>query len=330
MVGAYVDDVFCSESSYLARFGFWAFKRLCALLGFITSGRKGQTPSAIMHFIGADVSLLKNAIRTRETEERDGELRGRISQALLLNCLTPEAASRLRGVLGFYTSLLMGRLGRGMMGPLIRRQYGANSITLTCELNRNLLWRYNVIGKPPPRLIPLAMLAPMGAHSDAQGFGHVASRALLPDDLTVSTHLPQWFIDMALAAEGESPIYLFELAAAILAACLVILHNDGNTRACVLCVDNKAALSALIKGSSSSLLGAILVNVFRSMPARFPIVWRLEYVNTKSNAADPPSRACDAPLGKACDLSSGVIPPEFSRICSSWSVLRRESILATN
>ena len=58
------------------------------------------------------------------------------------------------------------------------------------------------------------MLSPYGAHSDAQVFGRVAARALAPSDYTASTHLPLWFVEMAGAAEGGSPIYLFETAAA--------------------------------------------------------------------------------------------------------------------
>ena len=87
-------------------------------------------------------------------------------------------------------------------------------------------------------------------------------------------------------------------------------------------------MSDLIKGSSSSALGAVLVNLFWSVAARFPVVWWFEYVNTKSNAADPPSRVCDTPLSVACARSSGGIPPEFSRMFSAWSVLRRGPTLA--
>ena len=57
---------------------------------------------------------------------------------------------------------------------------------------------------------------------------------------------------MDVDAEGESPIFLYELCAAIL---MVFIANQwmGDTpRTCVLCVDNKAAAAALIKGSSSS------------------------------------------------------------------------------
>ena len=93
-----------------------------------------------MHLLGAGVTLLKNAVRTRATEERAGKLRGHIAQELHANCMTPASASKMRGRLGFYTSLLMGRLGRGMMGPLIRRQYGSFAHPLTPDLKRNLLW----------------------------------------------------------------------------------------------------------------------------------------------------------------------------------------------
>ena len=129
--------------------------------------------------------------------------------------------------------------------------------------------------------------------------------------------------------EGESPIFIFELAAAVLAACLVITQNDGVARTCVLCVDNKAALAALIKGSSSSELGAILVNVFWSVASRCPVLWRFEYVNTKANAEDPPSRDCNAPLGIERTRASGAIPLDFAKIFSSRSALHREPVLTT-
>ena len=330
IVGAYVDDVFCTEGRAIAKSGFWAFKRLCALLGFNTSDKKDQRPSTQMHLLGAEVTLFDYSIRTRATDERAIKLRGIIAEILENGFLTPSGASKLRGRLGFYSSLLMGRLGRGMMGPLIRRQYGVHATKLTPALKRNLLWWFNAIGALPARSIPMKLGTPVGAHSDAQGFGHIAARALLPNDVTVSLHLPLWFVDMTFDLEEESPIFVFELTAAILAACLVILQNDGEARSCVLCVDNKAALAALIKGSSSSELGTILVNLFWSLTARCPVIWWFEYVNTKANAADPPSRVCNAPSGVLCDRTSGPIPPEFTRIFSSWSALHRESILLSN
>ena len=154
----------------------------------------------------------------RNTDPRNGRKSTQITSS---NCpgFTPDAASKLRGRLGFYTSLLMGRLCRGMTGPLIRRQYGPYAHLLTPDLKRNLLWRYNAIGALPPRSIPLTLFFPMGTHSDDQGHGHIATRAILPVDVSISTHLPKWFIEMAFAADSGSPIYLFERAVTALTAC---------------------------------------------------------------------------------------------------------------
>ena len=153
-------------------------------------------------------------------------------------------------------------------------------------------------------------------------------RSLLPSDVSVSTHLPQWFVETAFSADDESPIYLFDLAETVLPACLAAYRSGGNHRTCVLRIDNKAAIDALVKGSSSAALCTILVNLFWSVAARFPAVRRFGYVNTKSNAAGPPSRLFDAPLGSVCSRSYGEIPPELSRISPPWRTPRRDPTLS--
>ena len=78
----------------------------------------------------------------------------------------------------------MGKLGRGLMAPLIRRQYDLRGALLNRELKRHLFWWRNAIGLLHPRSVPLALLAPMAARSDAQGHGRIAARA------HTHTHLP--------------------------------------------------------------------------------------------------------------------------------------------
>ena len=214
-----------------------------------------------------------------------------------------------------------------MVGPLIRRQYGARARGLAPELRGDFLRRYNALGALPPATIPLSLFAPTGARSDAQGHGQIAVRALFPKDVSISTHLSNRFIDLAFEAESESPIYLIELAATILTSCEVDNRSDGYRRTCVLCIDNKAALESPIKGSPSSVLGDVLVNVFRCVAARRLVVWRFEYANTKSNAADPPSRVCNTSMEAECALSSWETPPNFPILFSPRIVLRRESTL---
>ena len=63
-VGAYADCVFFPDGSLIAKSGFWAPKRLPALLGFNTSDRKGQIPSACIRLLVSGAALLGNAIRT--------------------------------------------------------------------------------------------------------------------------------------------------------------------------------------------------------------------------------------------------------------------------
>ena len=117
-VGAFVDDFCCAECAKIAKSGFWAFKHLCRLLGFVTPDKKDQAPSISLALLGAEISLSRDAIRAQASTQRVLKIKGRIAHALRLNFLTPAAARKLRGKLGFYTSLLMGKLGRGIMGPL--------------------------------------------------------------------------------------------------------------------------------------------------------------------------------------------------------------------
>ena len=65
---------------------------------------------------------------------------------------------------------------------------------------------------------PFVRMAPFGAHTDAQGLGHIAYVIFDRRTHVVSLHLPQWFCTVAQSAECESPIYLFELREAILMA----------------------------------------------------------------------------------------------------------------
>lgn len=154
------------------------------------------------------------------------------------------------------------------------------------------------MGSLPPRTTPFSLLPPSGAQSGAQGMGHIDFRVLLDRVLARHFHLPERFVTLANAAEGESIIYLFGIGAAIRAVCVVNEHHNGSPRSCVLCIDNQAALDSLAKGPSASELGTILVGVFWSFSASGPAQWWLEYVNAKSNDADEPSRWRASQLGR--------------------------------
>ena len=259
--GAFADDVFCVESHRLAMGGFWAFKQLCEVVGFHTPSKKDQPPSTGKVLLGADASLRDTHVQAMVMGDRKERLKAHILQALQSNSLTPAAARKLRGELGFYSPLLAGKLGRGMLAPLIRRQYGHRGVRASPELSRNLLWRYSALGNLAPRTAPFKQLKPVGAHTDTQGRGHVAAVYYGVSRCSLRVHLPQWFCAMDESTEGESPISLCELGASILMVYTANDWNDTTPRTCVLCVDNQAAVAALIKGSSSSDLARVLVNL---------------------------------------------------------------------
>ena len=74
----------------------------------------------------------------------------------------------------------------------------------------------------------------------------------------VRPRLPERFVKLA-NDEGESGIYLFEICAAIITVCVAKDHHDGAPRSRVLFIDNQSALDSLVRGSSTSELGTILV-----------------------------------------------------------------------
>ena len=242
---AFAYDVFCVESRRLEMSGFRAPKQLCELIGFPTSKKKGQPPSAGMFLHGSDVSSRDTHIQVRVREDRKERLNGYILLAIESDSLTPATAINLRGKLGFYPSLLAGELGRGAMGPLIKRQYWRRRSRLSIELRRNLVWRYSPLGNLAPRTAPFGQLRPVGANADAQGHGHVAAVYYVNRRVSPHAHLPGWFRKMAVAVGGGSPIFPYELCAAVLMVYVANEWMDATPTTCVLCVDNLALLRPL-------------------------------------------------------------------------------------
>ena len=317
-VGAFADDLYCAEPRGTASSGFWAFKKITKLLGSPTSDKKDQPPGKDLVLLGALIRLDDDSFCASARPCGVSKICGHVAQALQRNCLTPAAASKLRGKLGFYTSLLSGKLGRGMMGPLIARQYKNRHHQLTPELTRNLISRYIALGSLPPRITPFVFESPIGAHADAQGFGNIAAIFQGIITRTTSVHLPTWFAGLVEETPGESPIFAYELCAAILMVCITLNWPRNQHTTVVLCVDNKAAVAALVKGSSSSTIGSLLTTLFWNLASQGPITWWIEYVHTKSNHTDHPPRNCSADQNGTCNRPDGLCPPQFHRVFNSW------------
>ena len=105
---------------------------------------------------------------------------------------------------------------------------------LKADLTRNLVWRYSALGNPPPRVTPFVFSIPVGAHADAQGFGHIAAAYANGDISTTHSLLPRWLITLVGETPDESPIFIYEMCAAVLMACVAIDCIPDSHQTCVL------------------------------------------------------------------------------------------------
>ena len=104
--------------------------------------------------------------------------------------------------------------------------------------------------------------------------------------------------------------------------------NDwGNKvpRTCVLRFDNQAAAAALVKGRTSSELGAALVNISRDVDERGETRWRIQYADAISNIAGQPPRLCAMPNSTGCAKTEGSAPIGVYMAFESLGGVRREA-----
>ena len=213
-----------------------------------------------------------------------------IQHILKTNVLSPAQAAKLRGKLGFAQSLLFGRFGRAMLKPITERQYSVvrRRAPLRTNLRVALTWWVSALKNPKPRTVPLRPVRPCVVYTDACGEGHLGAVLCSPLGVTAHGHAPLWMHEQAGAG-----IYEWELLAALLGLCLVIQYTRHTP--VLLFVDNKAAQSALISGSGASDLANQICAAFWALAASAGInVW-VEWVSSKLNIADSPSRACNVP-----------------------------------
>ena len=106
------------------------------------------------------------------------------------------------------------------------------------------------------------------------------ARAETPDDIA--------------AIRDKSVIFWIELFAAV--ATISSPRHSIRSRSVAVCMANNAALSALIKGGSSSIIAARLISFGRYIAATSDITLRFETVSPDQDIADLPSRGEIHPL----------------------------------
>ena len=138
-----------------------------------------------MHLGGAELTSVKEAIRSSATDARAQKLRFGVAEILRTNPLSLDAVSKLRERLRPFASLLLAMGGSRNDGPV-----DPTPVLLVCAALNYWLEEG-----------PLSLIR---AHLDFRWRGRFSMRALFPPAVSISTHLPNWCAGMAFAPD-EAP-----------------------------------------------------------------------------------------------------------------------------
>ena len=117
---------------------------------------------------------------------------------LARDSLTPAAAAKVRGKLGFALSLMFGKFGRALLHEFTARQYTkakGPKFPLAVELRETIEWRARWLPDAIPREVVTRPGPPVVVYTDAEGTGHIAAVIFDRDQspaFVTHTHAPLW------------------------------------------------------------------------------------------------------------------------------------------
>ena len=129
VLAVYVDDCCATEPKTTAGPALSAILAMCQIFGLFAEQSKTATPTTQLKLLGASISIFDTHIATALAADKRDALVLDIRNFLRTNRLTPAQAAKIRGRLGFAQSLMFGRMGRALAGPLSDRQYSKGGRT---------------------------------------------------------------------------------------------------------------------------------------------------------------------------------------------------------
>ena len=324
-LGVFVDDCYCVDPQSTIATALWVTRELCSLLGLVLAPDKEQPPTQALTLLGASIQLGRRHVSASLTEKRKTDYVALLKNILRRNSLSPEAAAKIRGKLGFAQSLMFGKYGRAILHEFSARQYSSMkgpTFPLSPALVETIQLWVSTLPATKPRTVSLTPPVPVVIYTDAQGAGHCA--AVLFDQtprpsMLRHTHCPPWLLDPAVGAG----IFEFELLAVLLGVCLAMAHFPG--RPLLVCCDNEGANAAVIRGSCRTEVGRLLSSLlWRVATESNSPIW-IEYVRSNLNVADAPSRYCSDPRPENVligTMQNQNLPRRFAQAVSSLDNLR--------
>ena len=316
----------------------WCVGLVAFLLGFPFSQKKRVKPSRAAKFLGviSDFTLFAStgSVRMFVAKERRAKIAEAIRKVLRAGSISGAAASRLAGKLSWATGWTAWRFGRAVIQPLFEASKRAGSFTASAALTGALTFFLSTLpllpdhvirifyprGTPPCRRVYLwtdacweaaSLLRPAGlgivllvpAHYDEAGKYHrhqwFYAEANCPADFIARFCLPR-----------KQRIGELELLAAV---CAYLTFAD-QLRGCKVIhwIDNTGALAALIKGYAKAADLAKIVHAFAATNIGLQCEPWFEYVRSKANIADFPSRGDFAMLARLKAIRVEFVLPQAS------------------
>ena len=322
--GNYFDDHFTVEPDYMEGSGQECLNCLAEHLGFLFDPAKHvpMAPSFVYLGVNHDLSASKDGkVLLRILPTRRDDLVALCRRVLHKGVLHPGQAATLRGKLYFAASTAYGKVGRAALQPIIQRQERPGSDTrLTPSMVHALKFFVTLLRHMPAREVSLGAdrRRPLIVWSDAaweRGVGALGFVVYDPESgeyLHSASEIPSHILDMFVRSKqkiGQCEI----LAANVPYYSLPDLFRD---RQVVHWIDNTSAISCLIHGYSNKSDSALLVNAFNLYNAGLRCRIHYEYVESKANVADLPSRGMFLYLTDV--LGSRFVPTECLR-AETWS-----------
>ena len=203
--------------------------------------------------------------------------------------LHPAMAGKLWGPFGFSCTPMFGRFRRAKLRPFSRRQHEHRRFWLNHQLTSALKWWLEILSCSPPRVVPtnLSERSRIVSYSDGEGSEAGVGVALWENETQVVRagvfRVPEevrilWNRQKNLGRFND----IFEIEAV---GPLVLLENFPDRFRGSLWLhflDNAAALSNLVNGSSSVIQGDILIGATLSQLQRLQVFPWFDCVDSKS------------------------------------------------
>ena len=282
----YVDDFYIIEPADTIDSAVEALRALAECIGILFDPKKDQAPSSKVTLLGADITIEEGTVTACVSEAKRVKYLETLLDIAKSDTLSPGIAAKMAGRLNFSTSLLFGRWGRSMTRPFTVRQYTLKgSHRLNPELRHAVRWWIRVLSKNlRPKRISLTQRAPVVAYSDAEGTGSIGV-VIIGRQPSVAPPYPTWKLQAPAWCDN---IQMQELGGVVAAA--IAIHALGMKGPVYFAVDNQSVIETLIKGSSGNSIMRHMAGATWALLDDLDLGAYFEYVPSRCNIADAPSR----------------------------------------